>query len=204
MGRWLSRDSIQEAGAATLQLPFLLTREAEVADMRQLPDQIQIVGSVYGFVDNNPITRWDILGRRIYLQRGNNSGRPGQDAIHLGVCVDVHSIDSDCDELVTKRCFSFGLDYEHPWGWSWPSLYWLGWPVLRPAGFMKGVIYEMDYTGGVKNLAIWESTLDQDKTWLKYMEGRVDVTRDLYRPFDFNCVQYSLLEFADAPRHWTQ
>ena len=150
--------------------------------------------NLYGFCGNNGVTFVDYKGNDIYLYTGNDSGNIINDAIHQTVAVDIWS--NECPpRKIGMRGFSFG--YINEWDWNWPNGKWLGHSSITLPGFwMVGMIYESSVVGKAVNRK--KTTPEQDRKWLKKMEGRVG-TKDVYSVGRHNCRAFSQAEFNNAP-----
>ena len=88
MGRWMTRDPIEEKGGNNL----------------------------YAFCENAPTYKYDPLGKDVYLYQGNDSGNLINDSIHQSVAVDLWS--DDCPpRKIGMTSFSFGYNGEWKWNW---------------------------------------------------------------------------------------
>ena len=117
LGRWTSRDPIEEKGGNNL----------------------------YRFCDNDPVNKFDPKGEDVYLYTGNNTGNPLNDNFHQTVAVDVWS-DGCPARKVGVRGFSFGYNGEWKWNWpSSTWLGWESFTL--PGFLMVGEIYEADVVG---------------------------------------------------------
>ena len=78
LGSWLSRDPIEEQGGLNL----------------------------YGFVGNNVVNNWDLLGMDIYLVTGNPGKGSVQNNLHQKVCADLYvKKGKGCYCKQGRRCF---------------------------------------------------------------------------------------------------
>ncbi len=173
-GRWPSRDPIEEKGGL----------------------------NIYQYVFNGPVIASDELGLDIYLRSGNAAApwwQPGNRQLHQEVCVDrwkkccpENPGSSIKDER--KVCWSFGFTN---FGWTAPSMTWLGRPSFNAGGPMKGEVYRTADTG-LHTIKTKKTTCSEDlKFWFKMwlMEGRVDT----YSVARHNCRMFSQMMYNEGP-----
>jgi len=87
LGRWLSRDPIEELGGVNL----------------------------YGFIENTPINLWDVLGKNRYITWFDifDIGGSGGTQLHVGVAVDTWACGSEGKWKNTGQVtFDFSIDWE--------------------------------------------------------------------------------------------
>ena len=117
LGRWLTRDPLEEEGGINL----------------------------YEFCENASTYKYDPLGQDVYLYQGNNSGDPLNDWLHQSVVVDLWS--DDCPpRKIGMQGFSFGYENEWGWNvpsFSW--LGHTGFTL--PGYYMIGVVYKAKVIG---------------------------------------------------------
>jgi RHS repeat-associated protein len=156
----------------------------------------------YVMTHNDLIVNTDPLGKDIYLVRGSDEGAVNN-IVHHSVCVDTW-LPGEMDRLAEgenvppsgRSCMSFML---HRIGWKWPSTHWLGFPVPHNASCAIGRIYAADFPSSGHILSTRATTWRQSVTYFQYMGRRRD--EDVYSLAFFNCVTFSLMEFAAAESH---
>jgi RHS repeat-associated protein len=218
-GRWLSFDPVSEIGWKSIPLYSTLGAHSKIQTRHlagisppampgskrpKQPTPPNSDGSLYSFCRNDPLGVFDLWGLHIYLQRGNNSGDPIIDRLHMSVCVDTYNSmprpgDED-PEPVGRICFTFGV--KNGLGKFLPvlpGLHWLGFSLPHPGSCLRGVIYVDTYTKGAVVLEM-ATTPVQDWKWQTWMQGNRVGTEDAYMFPGLDCIQYSIREFAEAPR----
>ena len=119
MGRWTTRDPIEEEGGANL----------------------------YRFCDNSPVSKIDPRGEDVYVYTGNNTGNFINDSLHQTIAVDVWS-DGCPPRKIGVVGFSFGYNGNWKWNWpkaTWLGYD----SFTLPGFLMEGEIYEADVVGRV-------------------------------------------------------
>ena len=171
LGRWISRDPIEEKGGLNL----------------------------VSFCENDSISRFDPLGKNIYLIEGTGTtGFLPIDSNHQDICVTVWN--DDFSRQCRLACFSFVSTFKIR---SFPAkTTWLGWfspspPVLDYVGVIRE--QESPNFKKLRLVAKKATTKWQDRAWLTIMRKTRVGLEDLYSIANHNCRKYTFLEFNDAP-----
>ena len=172
LGRWLSRDPIEEEGGENL----------------------------YAFCGNNAVLSYDAFGLDITLTTGNRNAPRWKFAnrgFHQEICVDTWFLDTEscCWKKTGRSCFSFGMIGVE---FKAPGNEWLGLQSVKGPGVLRGNVYQ---TGdqGINDTEILETTPCQDRSFLEYLKS-LDGVIDTYSTFRHSCRTFSQAMMEEAKR----
>jgi hypothetical protein len=153
--------------------------------------------AAHGTATSRPATAPVPQAWSIYLLRGDNSGQPVVDALHESVgCGYVDAT----GKVHISVAYSFGVTGGNPAAAQKPAENsWLGYAAAVRAGkYYPGKIYRTNkfYTTIVSSKGV---TIAQKEKWRLYMNTVRVGTADYYDPVLYSCIEYSGLEYANAP-----
>lgn len=174
MGRWMTRDPIEEKGGENL----------------------------YAFCANNPVSNYDKLGLDVTLTTGNKNAawwQVGNKYLHQEICVDTWSWNkkSCCWRRTGRSCYSFAATGV---GLGAPDDDWLGMDSIKGPGILRGEVYS---TGdqGLEDTEVLETSPCQDITFLDYLKS-LKRQEDTYSLLRHNCRAFSQA-MMDKAKNWT-
>ena len=174
MGRWMTRDPIEEKGGENL----------------------------YSFCANNPVSNYDKLGLDVTLTTGNKNTawwQVGNRYLHQEICVDTWSWNkkSCCWRRTGRSCYSFAATGV---GLGAPNSDWLGMDSIKGLGILRGEVYP---TGdqGFEDTEVLETSPCQDITFLDYLKS-LKRQEDTYSLLRHNCRAFSQAMMNKA-KNWT-